>query len=212
MSRGRTAARASEAPPPELGDFRARHLVLGRRRLLTECGAAEVTVNEAESPLVWLAKRRGRDGRPMIEPHQFQAGERLRADFTRANLMPRTSANWERPVNDGGRVAGYNRVHFTETMIAARRCVHRALDAVGADFGGLLLDVCCFLKSLAEVERDRQWPARSGKVVLQLALEQLARHYGYANETRGKARAPSRLWLADDVAFTAELSGGADVT
>ena len=48
-------------------------------------GRANVTVDEAESPLAWLARRTGRDGRALIEPHQLQAGERLRADFTRAH-------------------------------------------------------------------------------------------------------------------------------
>jgi hypothetical protein len=40
--------------------------------------------------------------------------------------------------------------------------------------------------------------------VLQLGLERLARHYGYASEARGRARAQVRTWLADDVAFGVE--------
>jgi hypothetical protein len=126
----------------------------------------------------------------------LQAGERLRADFTRAHLMPRTTSNWESPISSGPRSNGTG--HFTETMIAARQRVHQALDGAGPEFAGLLLDVCCFLKRLEDIERERAWPARSAKVVLRLALERLARHYGYAGEVRGAARAGLRTWLAED--------------
>ncbi|MFZ3248009.1 MAG: DNA replication protein, partial [Pseudolabrys sp.] len=43
-----------------------------------------------------------------------------------------------------------------------------------------------------------------GKVVLQLGLNRLARHYGYAAQTRGPARAHVKTWLADDAAFGVE--------
>ena len=197
------AARLPDTAQPEIGDFRSRHLALGRRQLVTEFGRASVTVDEAESPLAWLARRRGRDGRALIEPHQLQAGERLRADFTRANLMPRTTSNWATPVvterGGGQRVAD-----ASDTVIASRQCVNQALDAAGPEFSGLLLDVCCFLKGLEDVERERAWPARSAKVVLQLALDRLARHYGYAAQTSGRARTPIRIWLADGATFSVD--------
>ena len=53
-----------------------------------------VLVNEAESPLGWLKSRKDRNGRPLIADHQYQAGERLRADYWFAQLSPRVTANW----------------------------------------------------------------------------------------------------------------------
>jgi hypothetical protein len=195
--------RGPGAASAQIGPHRARHLRLGERQIATETGPLHVIVDEAESPLAWLARRRGRDGRALIEPHQLQAGERLRADFTRAHLMPRTTSNWDSPVA-AGRRGGTGGGHFTETMIAARQRVRQALDRVGPEFSGLLLDVCCFLKRLEDVEREHAWPARSAKVVLQLALDRLARHYGYAAQASGPARAAVRTWLAADATLSIE--------
>lgn len=195
---GRRRARPLETAEPILDVFRARHLALGRRQVATEHGAAAVTVDQQESPLAWLARRRGRDGCALIEPHQVQAGERLRLDFTVADLMPRVTTNWDNPLSSGGVAVST----ANDTMTDARRRVHAALDSVGPEFAGLLLDVCCFLKGLGDIERERRWPSRSGKVVLQIALERLARYYGYAALTSGRARAPMRTWLADGAAFS----------
>jgi hypothetical protein len=198
---------AAELQQPVVGSFRSRHLALAQRQVTTERGNATVMLDESESPLAWLARRRGRNGRSLIEPHQLQAGERLRSEFTRANLMPRTTSNWESPISSGRRGAVDRGADaFTETMIADRQRVRQALDAAGPEFAGLLLDVCCFLKGLDDVERERRWPQRSAKVVLQLALDRLARFYGYAAQAQGLGRAAMRTWLADDAAFG--LDGG----
>jgi hypothetical protein len=194
-----------EALRAEVDEFRGQHLALAQRQIVTEFGRASVTVDEAESPLAWLARRRGRDGRALIAPHQLQAGERLRADFTRAHLMPRTTSNWSSAISSGRRGAGGGRASSaTDAMVTARQHVHRALDAAGPELAGLLLDVCCFLKRLEDVERERGWPARSAKVVLQLALDRLARHYGYGGEARGRARSAVQTWLADDAGFSVD--------
>ena len=64
------------------------------------------------------------------------------------------------------------------------------------------MDVCCFLRGLEDVERERGWPSRSAKVVLQLALDRLARRYGFETAKHRGGSARIRTWLADDAAFT----------
>jgi hypothetical protein len=186
---------------PEIDAFRAQHLALASRDIETVTGVAAVTIDENESPLTWLARRKGRDGAPLISTVQLEAGERLRADFTRAQLMPHTTSNWSAAVASGRRDGGA--ATMTDAVVAARQCVRHALESVGPEFAGLLLDVCCFLKRLEDVERERCWPSRSAKVVLQLGLDRLARHYGCGRELRGPARAPLRGWHADHEGFPA---------
>ncbi len=144
-------------------------------------------VNEAESPLAWLRRRTDRAGKPLIDDAQFRAGERLRADFTRAGMEPRLTANWDAVASSRRERRGSAaRSSIRDSALEARQRLHAALDAVGPDFAGVLLDVCCFLKGLEDAERENGWPQRSGKIVLRLALNALARHYGLLN-------APSRL-------------------
>lgn len=203
----RSPAAAPNAGSADVDPFRAQHMTLTQRVIDTTHGAQSVTMDDAESPLAWLARRRGRDGRAMIAPHQLQAGERLRGDFTRAHMMPRTTSNWLSPISSGRRGEAGNRAgDFTDAMIASRQRVNQALDAVGPEFSGLLIDLCCFLKGLEDIERDRGWPARSAKVVLQLGLDRLARHYGYMAQAKGRSDAPIRTWLAEGAAFEVERS------
>jgi hypothetical protein len=182
--------------------FLGQHLPVAYGDIQTEHGKARVAMNAAESPLAWLARRKARDGRALIEPVQLQAGERLRADFTRAQMMPRVTSNWASSVSQDRRAGGM--MTFSDMALAARQRVHHALATVGPEFSGLLLDVCCFLKGLEDVERERGWPSRSAKIVLQLGLDRLARHYGYGAEARGAAHAHARTWLAPGAAFALE--------
>lgn len=196
MSRARKARAA--APDDGAPDrFRRQHGGIARRRPGKDEIAARFA-NESESPLLWLARRKGPDGRPFVDPTQLAAGERLRADFTRAGLTPRVTANWIAPVAQGRRGGGGDGAAlFADAVLAAKDRVGRALEAAGPEFSGLLLDVCCFLKGLEAVERERRWPPRTARVVLTLGLDRLARHYGIALEARGPAHARTRAWQAD---------------
>jgi hypothetical protein len=193
VGRAYLARQAAESDP-----FLLQHEGVTSRGRIRNDPIDAVLIDEAESPLAWLAKRRGTGGKPLIDAVQFQAGERLRADFTRAGLTPRVTSNWVAPIAQGKRTNGSSTGSFSDTVLAAKERVAATLEAVGPEFAGLLLDVCCFLKGLETVERERSWPQRTAKVVLGLALDRLARHYGIRTEIRGPSRVPTRHWRAAD--------------
>jgi hypothetical protein len=150
-----------------------------------ENGLTRVRVNSAESPLAMLRKRKDAYGRQLISDEAFTAGERLRSDYTLGNLMPSIGVNWD-VTGSGTRANGV--LELTNAALAARQRVERALEAVGPELSGVLVDVCCFLKGLEAIERERQWPVRSAKLILKTALAVLDRHYHPAPPARRKAR------------------------
>lgn len=135
--------------------------------------------NPAESPLSWLRTRRDKAGRPLISDAQYLAGERLRSDFERAMLGRRTTTDWD-TAGMGSR-AGNVTAELSDGAIAARQRYVAALDAVGPELAGMLAQVCCLSAGLEQAERLLNLPQRSGKAVLGLGLNALARHYGLLN-------------------------------
>jgi hypothetical protein len=163
---------------------------------------AEAAFNADESPIAWLRRRKDRNGEAMISQIQFDAGERLRADFYFAHMTPRTTTNWSSlsPMQRGRRYGAAQRTgaDMLDNAAAAAERVRRALAAVGPELSGVLIDVCCHLKGLEEAERAAGWPQRSAKIVLQLALTRLARHYGLEPIAAPTARSVVRHWGSTD--------------
>ncbi|MFN8828677.1 MAG: DUF6456 domain-containing protein [Labrys sp. (in: a-proteobacteria)] len=189
-------ARLRRADTPD-DPFRTQHGDVVATVIDGPVGRQAVRIDAAESPLGWLRRRRGPGGEPLIGEAAFQAGERLRVDFTRGAMMPRVTANWEASVSSGPRAdAG---TMLSDGTLAARQRVGRALDAVGPELAGVLIDICCHLKGLEQVETERHWPARSAKVVLGLALARLAGHYGFSDSATGPERSRgAHAWSTPD--------------
>jgi hypothetical protein len=174
-SEGKALARRAEAPEEP---FRAQHAEIALRTIRVERNEQVVRANLSESPLAQLARRRDRNGSPFLDEEEFRAGERLRAAYTRGQIMPRLGANGSAAVASERRGGSGNGIaDLTDAALAARQRVDHALAAVGPELAGVLVDVCCFLKGLERVEMERGWPVRSAKVVLKTALAALSRHY-----------------------------------
>ena len=152
-------------------------------------------INRSESPLAALQARTTAKGVGFLTQAEFDAGERLRLDFTRGMLMPRISANWQASVSAGRRSGEGNGIEdLTASALAARQRVERALATLGSELGGVATDICCFLKGFEQVEMERRWPKRSAKFLLKAALSVLALHYWPRSEKSGE----TRHWGASD--------------
>ena len=159
-------------------------------------GRAPARHNIAESPLALLYRTRSKCGTAYLTQAEFEAGERLRADFTRAMLSPRLGIDWDATGGSRGSAGRSGGESLSDSALSARLRVGKALTAVGPELSGVLVDICCFLKGLKTVETERQWPARSAKLILKTALAALARHYNPAPR-RHSCRTQHR-WGASD--------------
>ena len=148
--------------------FREQHQTVETATIVEETGPVRVQINRDESPLGALA-RAGKSGKPWLGPEAVAAAERFRRDFERGQLQPRITANWSASVSDGRRGEGKGLADLTDMALQARLRFGEAVAAVGPELSGVLIDVCCLLKGLEAVERERAWPARSAKLVLRLA-------------------------------------------
>jgi hypothetical protein len=168
--------------------FQRQHRQIEVSPISTDDGQdAAAEINLAESPLAQMMRLRQKNGHAFLSRAEFEAGERLRSDYTRGRIIQRLGANWEARESSGRRGDTNGIADLTDAALAARQRVDRALREVGPELSGLLVDICCFLKGLETVERERAWPARSAKMLLKTALGMLARHYRPASKARGHA-------------------------
>ncbi|MDF1728692.1 MAG: DUF6456 domain-containing protein [Sulfitobacter sp.] len=116
-----------------------------------------------ESPLVALSRHRDSKGDPFLSDAMVRAGERLREDFELAQMDEVA----------GIEVGPAGRAHALE----ARGRVAAAMTDLGPGLSDVVLRCCCYLEGLEMTEKRLGWSARSGKVVLRIALIRLQRHY-----------------------------------
>ncbi|WP_050526332.1 DUF6456 domain-containing protein [Pseudorhodobacter aquimaris] len=136
-----------------------------------------VRYNAAESPVQVLARRRDRDGKPFLAAELVGAAEQLRMDFELAQMGPRVTQNWERFLTGGDRGSFAPDGKTGGGASDARERVSVALRDLGPGLGDMVLRCCCFLEGLEVAEKRMGWSARSGKIVLRIALQRLRLHY-----------------------------------
>ena len=133
--------------------------------------ARSVTFNLAESPLGWLFSR------GLVSRLQFDAGERLRADWERSQLAPNVTMSWDAAPIARGRGGAAAGADLSASQIDARNRFNAAVASAGPGLSDILWRIVCAGEGMREAETALGWPARAGRLVLGLALDRLALYY-----------------------------------
>ena len=144
----------------------------------SENGAARrLRYGIAESPVAVLARRLDKDGRRFLGDAELQAAGQLRTDFVMGQLEDasfETARALEQQLQ-ARQVRGSNLA--PPGTRAARQRVLDVLRDLGPDLGDVALRCCCRLEGVESAEQALGWSARSGKIVLRIALQRMVRHY-----------------------------------
>jgi len=141
------------------------------QRTADETPKRSVTVNIAESPLGWLFAR------GLVSRRQFDAGERLRSDWERAQLAPRVTMAWDAAPVARGRGGSGAEPDLAGAQIDAKRRFDDAIASAGPGLADVLWRVVCAGEGMRDAETALGWPARAGKLVLTFALDRVAAYY-----------------------------------
>ena len=162
----------------ELSDNDAHTKSTGNPSSDEDGGRRRVRYNTAESPVAALSRRKDKDGSQFLSEALVNAAERLREDFELAQMGPRVAQNWDNFLTAGRKQSGQSAGNdgFNGPSEARER-VAKALQYLGPGLGDIALKCCCYLEGLETAEKRMGWSARSGKIVLRIALQRLLQFY-----------------------------------
>lgn len=138
-----------------------------------------------------------RDNAPFLLPHHVEAARRLAHTFERSRLRQRVTMSYD-PTRTGGRSSGSPvQGELSASAADARKQLADIAAMMPADCWAVLFDICGLDRGLQDVELERDWPRRGGKLVLRIALSHLAAHFGLDAEARGRDAQRQRHWLPE---------------
>ena len=94
-----------------------------------------------------------------------------------AEMGLRVAQNWDRFLTSGGHGGFAPDSGVGDGPAAARKRVADAMTDLGPGLSDVLMRFCCYLEGLEAAEKRLGWSARSGKIVLRIALMRLHQHY-----------------------------------
>jgi hypothetical protein len=120
-----------------------------------------------------------RDPRPLVErPIAQDEKTRKASRSVTVNLAESPlSWSWDNMPMSRNRRAAPSPLSQSERVLAAKSRFDDAILALGGDLSDIAWRVICAGEGIPVAERGMGWPARSGKLVLRIALDRLAQHY-----------------------------------
>ena len=140
---------------------------------------------------------RDRDG--FLQTYHLQASERLLALFERAGLRQRVTMSYD--PGRVGRSGTAGRAEVGDLALDARKRLNHLARRITSDCWNVLADVCLYDKGLQEIEAERRWPRRAAKLVLRIALDQVAAEFGLTEVATGPASGSERHWRPERAAM-----------
>ena len=126
-----------------------------------------------DSPMEYLARRKDHEGRPFLERDLIKAGLRLHEEFRLTGCEEQI----ETYLDD---LLCQRRDYDLPGTPAEQRALEQfrvTLEDLGPGLAEVAVRCCCFEQGLEKTEQIMGWSARSGKIVLRIALQRLKRYY-----------------------------------
>ena len=160
------------------GDFAAQHRDIKEQAVYLSSGVKRsAKFNRSLSTLDRLYQRRDKRGDTWLSEAEYEAGRRFAKDYALAHYDHITTQNYMSAGADKTRVHTGN-IDYLDSAIDARKRLERAKTLMGPGVAKAVIAICCFEKSLEEVERVQSWAASSGLTILKIGLGALVDHYG----------------------------------
>lgn len=168
----RRAALLGSAENPEVIDAGALFAPQGARGTVATSRSAGT-----EAPYLVLARRRRADGEPWLPAELVTVAHRFRETWEIARIGGAITRDWERLVVGQVTTSKPSGDHAPTRRLEAEQSLAAAIRSLGPDLAETVLLGVCQERGMEEIEQRLDFPARSGKIVLRIALRSLARHY-----------------------------------
>lgn len=166
-------------------------LAITEQQALKQMNATVAPVQSLNDTILRLSKCSGgtrKADAPFLSAHHVLTANRIADLINKAQIRANITQNLDAlalPKAKGARGAS----EIGDFAIDCRAKLQALLDVLPKDCRRVLIDVCGFEKGLQQIEFEMQWPRRSAKLVLRMALEIAASHWRIDDKAVGPIRA-----------------------